>query len=253
MYKKLPLILCLFGINYSECKCKPKVTLSMIMKDEAGRKLRECLEEVRHYIDEALIIDDGSTDNSIAIAEEVLKDIPHRIIRNSKSKFHKEYTLRQQQWEETIKMNPEWILNIDADQIFETKMREEIYYLINQNEIDAWLFRLYDFWDETHYREDDMWCAQLAWSWCSLLRYKPGFTYVWKETPQHCGHFPKNIYDLPYARSSMRLKHYGWANEADRIAKYNRYMLLDPGAKYGWQAQYDSILDPHPRLVAWVE
>ena len=87
-------------------------------------------------------------------------------------------------------MNPEWILNIDADQIFEVKMREEIHNLINQNEIDAWFFRLYDFWDETHYREDAMWCAIQAWNWCSLLRYKPEFNYVWKETPQHCGHFP---------------------------------------------------------------
>jgi len=250
-HKKIVLGLTILSLNCLECK--PKVTLSMIMKNEAGRKLRECLEEARHYIDEAVIIDDGSTDNSVVIAEEVLKDIPHRIICNTKSKFANEINIRKQQWEETIKMNPEWILNIDADQIFEVKMRETIYYLINQNEIDAWLFRLYDFWDETHYREDGMWCAHQAWGWCSLLRYRPGFNYVWKETPQHCGHFPRNIYDLPYARSSMRLKHYGWANEADRIAKYHRYMLLDPGAKYGSQAQYDSILDPHPHLVEWVE
>ena len=68
-------------------KSKPKVTFSMIMKNEAGRKLRECLEEVLHYINEALIIDDNSTDNSVEIAEDVLKDIPHRIIRNTESKF----------------------------------------------------------------------------------------------------------------------------------------------------------------------
>ena len=37
------------------------------------RKLRECLEEVCHYIDEAMIIDDGSTDESSIIAEEVFK------------------------------------------------------------------------------------------------------------------------------------------------------------------------------------
>jgi len=252
LFNNILFALCAFIIA-QPIACKPKVTFSMIMKNEAGRKLRECLEEVRHYIDEAVIIDDGSTDDSVKIAEEVLKDIPHRIICNTQSKFHKEYTLRQQQWEETIKTNPEWILNIDADQIFEVKMREEIHKLINQNEIDAWFFRLYDFWDETHYRDDAMWCAHKAWNWCSLLRYKPDFNYVWKETPQHCGHFPKNIGELPCARSLMRLKHYGWANEADRIAKYYRYMQLDPGAKYGWQAQYDSILDPAPHLTEWIE
>ena len=92
-------------------------------------------------------------------------------------------------------MNPEWILNIDADQIFEVKMREEIHHLINQNEIDVWCFRLYDFWDENHYRDDAMWCAHKTYR-SFLLRYKKDFNYTWKETPQHCGHFPKNIYEL---------------------------------------------------------
>jgi len=225
----------------------------MIMKNEAGRMLRECLVEVRCYIDEAVIIDDGSTDNSVEIVREVLKDIPLTIIQNQISKFHNEIDLRKQQWEETIKTNPEWILNIDADQMFETNMRQEIHALINQDVIDLWLFRLYDFWSATHYRDDAMWCAHKMWGWCSLLRYKPDFKYVWKETPQHCGHFPKNINELRWARSTMRLKHYGWANEADRIDKYYRYMKLDQGAKYGWQAQYDSILDPHPCVTEWVE
>jgi glycosyltransferase involved in cell wall biosynthesis len=231
---------------------KPKVTFSMIMKNEAGRKLRECLQEVAHYIDEAVIIDDCSTDNSIEIAEEVLKNIPHRIIRNDTSKFANEISLRKQQWEETIKTNPEWILNIDADQIFETKMREEIDKLINQNEIDVWAFRLYDFWSETHYRDDAMWQAHNSYR-PFLIRYRPEFHYTWKETPQHCGHLPLNVYQLPNALCSIRLKHYGWATEADRIAKYYRYMQLDPGAQYGWQKQYDSILDTNPHVVEWIE
>ena len=253
--KVLAFVLICFSTICADTYKKPKVTFSMIMKNEAGRKLRECLQEVVHYIDEAVIIDDGSTDGSETIAEEVFKkaNIPYRIIRNTESKFHKEYTLRQQQWEETIKTNPEWILNIDADQIFEVAMRDEIHKLINQNHIDAWLFRLYDFWSETHYRDDAMWGAHRAWGWCSLIRYKPGINYVWKETPQHCWHFPQNIHQFPMARSTMRLKHYGWANEADRIAKYYRYMQLDPGAKYGSQAHYDSILDSNPQVTQWIE
>ncbi len=247
------LIICCFFGGTIHPKKKQKLVFSMIMKNEAGRKLRECLEEINHYADLAVIIDDASTDNSIAIAQEILGD-KLILIRNRESKFSNEIVLRKQQWEETIKTNPDWILNIDADQIFETKMRDEIYRLINQDEIDVWCFRLYDFWDETHYRDDQMWCAHNTYR-SFLIRYKKDFNYTWKETPQHCGHFPQSIYfgGLRIGYSLMRLKHYGWAKEEDRIAKYYRYMKLDPGAKYGNQAHYDSILDTNPHLLEWIE
>lgn len=230
---------------------KPKVVLSMIMRNEADRKLRECLEEANHYIALAVIIDDNSTDNSVEICKEVLGD-KLILIHNDRSKFSKEFTLRQQQWEETIKTNPDWILNIDADQIFEMAMRQEIEFLITQDQVDVFYFRLYDFWNETHYRDDQYWCGHKSYT-PFLMRYRKDLVLRWRETPQHCGRFPASCSDLPGACSPMRIKHYGWARLEDRVSKYYRYLQLDPGGKYGWQAQYDSILDPNPHLVAWVE
>lgn len=230
----------------------PRITLSMVMRNEAEHYLRRVLESAREYITDAVIIDDASTDNSVAICEEVLKGIPLHIIKNEKSRFANEYQLRQQQWEETIKINPEWILVLDADQVFEDRFKDEVKKLISKPDVDAYYFRLYDFWDEEHYREDSFWQAHLNFK-PFLFRYKPGLTYVWKETPQHCGSYPLTILEFPYECSDLRLKHYGWAKEEDRVAKFERYQKLDPGAKYGWQAQYDSILDPSPNLVAWHE
>ena len=86
-----------------------------------------------------------------------------------------------------------------------------------------------------------------------LVRYQPEFIYRWRETPQHCGRFPANILDLPMCKSSLRVKHYGWAAEADRIRKYRRYRRLDPGALYGHKEQYESILDENPTLISWTE
>ncbi len=258
MYKKLLALIALLCITETRSveQKKPRVAFSMIMKNEAGRKLRECLQELRYYAQKVdlnvVIIDDGSTDDSIKIAREVLQGIPLTLIENKESKFFNEIVLRKQQWEETLKTNPEWILNIDADQIFEKRMRDEIYNLTAQNTIDVWCFRLYDFWDETHYRDDQLWCAHNTYR-SFLLRYRPDFKYEWKETPQHCGHFPKNIYMLPAAACSLRLKHYGWANKEDREAKYKRYQQLDPDARYGSQIHYDSILDQNPHLIEWVE
>ncbi|MEN6348602.1 MAG: glycosyltransferase family 2 protein [Syntrophomonas sp.] len=228
------------------------VTLSMIVRNEAGRYLQQMLEHARRYIDRAVIIDDASTDQTSELCRNILQGIPLTLVELKESSFNNEYLLRKRQWEETIKTDPDWILALDGDEIFEDRIATEIGSLINQTEFDAYCFRLYDFWDQKHYREDTYWCAHKVYR-PFLLRYVPGFPYRWRETAQHCGRIPENILELPYANSHLRVKHFGWAREEDRREKYERYMKLDPGAVFGIQAQYQSILDAGPTLVEWKE
>ena len=232
---------------------KPRVTLSLIMRNEGDRYLRRVLEDAKQYITDAVIIDDASADNSIEICEEVLKGIPLKIVRNKKSQFSNEIILRKQQWAETIQTNPDWIVFLDADEIFEQNFHHQIQNLISIPNLDAFGFRLYDFWDENHYREDKYWQANKIHR-IFLVRYRPDIPYTWStETAQHCGRFPSTVQKFIAGITPFRLKHYGWAKEEDRLAKYERYKILDPEAKYGIQGQYDSILDSNPNLVAWVE
>lgn len=231
---------------------KPRITLSMIMKNEGERYLREVLTAAKEYITDAVIIDDGSTDNSVAIVKEVLKGIPLTLIQNDQSKFGNECLLREQQWNETVKTNPQWILCLDADEIFETKFKDQVSELVANPLVDAYYFRLYDFWDKTHYRDDQYWQAHNVYR-PFLIRYNPGMKYSFKQAAQHCGRFPLEVSSYTYQLSNLRLKHFGWENNKDREAKYKRYQELDPGARYGWKEQYESILDPHPHLVAWQE
>lgn len=232
---------------------KPRITLSMIMKNEADRYLRKVLESARSYITDAVIIDDASTDNSVALCKEILDGIPVKIIQNQTSKFSNEISLRKQQWKETIKTNPEWIVFLDADEVFEKDFHQEIHKLISSPNMDAFYFRLYDLWDEEHYREDQYWQAHNHYR-PFLVRYRSDIPYTWNtETAQHCGRFPSTVLKLIGTFSSMRLKHYGWANEKDRSMKYERYKILDPDAKYGIKEQYESILDQNPSLLAWKE
>ncbi|MEK4354270.1 glycosyltransferase [Paenibacillus sp. FSL R5-0475] len=231
---------------------RPKLTLTMVVKNESGRFLRQVLEEHRRYIDEAVIIDDGSTDNSAAICLEVLEGIPVHLVHNTISKFSNEIELRKQQWEEVLKTKPEWILSLDADEIFEASFAANIEPLLYAEEVDLFCFRLYDLWNATHYREDIYWRSHLNYR-PFLLRYKEDFNYVWNESPQHCGRFPENVFELPHQLSNLRLKHLGWSKAEFRLEKYLRYMLLDPDGQYGWKEQYLSILDEHPHLIPWVE
>jgi glycosyltransferase involved in cell wall biosynthesis len=227
-----------------------KITLSMIVKNEEGRYLKQMLNSLKGHIDEAVIIDDGSSDNTVNICREILKGIPVHIIQNENSMFASEAQLRKKQWSETIKTNPDWILNLDADEILEDGFWDHAQELINNKNYDFYSFRLYDMWDETHYREDKFWNAHIDYR-PFLMRYQPEFNYIWNEIPQHCGRFPMNTFSFPKATSEYRVKHLGWATELDREDKYRRYQLLDPYAIYGVMEQYDSIMDTHPNLVKW--
>lgn len=232
---------------------EPRITLSMIMKNEASKHLKQMLENARSYISDAVIIDDGSEDNSIALALEVLKGIPVHLVANPESKFANEWTLRKQQWEETVKVSPEWILMLDADEIFEERFKDQVKMMCcSDPTVNAYSFRLYDMWDENHYRDDDYWMAHNHHR-IFLIRYNPNMQYQWKETEQHCGRFPQNIREFAVSLSDLRLKHYGYANKEIRTAKYERYQKLDPEAKFGWKEQYESILDENPHLLLWTE
>lgn len=230
---------------------RPHVTLSMIVRNEEHRYLRQALETHRPWIDRAVIIDDGSTDSTVALCREMLEGIPLTLIVNPDSLFADEVSLRKQQWETTVATGPEWILNLDADEILTTDFGIVRNQLLGGTE-DAIYFRLFDMWSETHYRDDQYWQAH-AYYRPFLVRYRPEWSYEWKETPQHCGRFPLTIQHFAYGCHSPRVKHYGWARAEDRIRKYERYQALDPDARYGWKEQYESILDTEPRLLQWSE
>lgn len=227
-----------------------KVTLSMIIHNEADRYLRQALTAHREYIDEAVIIDDGSTDDSADICREVLQGIPLHLVRNPQSSFHNEVQLRKQQWHETVSMNPDWILNLDADEWFEPQAQSMLAEITGQADYHTIYLRLYDMWNETHYRDDKYWSAHTVYR-PFLFRYVPGIEYRWKEVPQHCGRFPLDVLEYSYWCHPLRVKHYGWSRLEDRKAKYDRYMRLDSSMQFGWREQYESILDDAPPLVKW--
>ena len=229
-----------------------RITLAMLVHNEADRYLERVLKHASLYIDEAVILDDASKDNTVEVCKTVLCGIPLTLVSNPESGFDNEIILRKQLWEMAIATKPDWILVLDSDEIFEDNTSEIIRKLAHDQEVYHYSFRLYDMWNENSYREDTYWRAHTIFR-PFMVRYDPEINFIWKETPQHCGRLPLNIYQLPGALSQLRLKHLGWMKEEDRLYKYNRYKQLDPDAVYGIAEQYESILDPQPNLILWEE
>ncbi|SHI78579.1 Glycosyl transferase family 2 [Desulfosporosinus lacus DSM 15449] len=228
-----------------------KITFSMLVHNESGRHLERVLKQAAEYIDHAVILDDASKDNTIELCQEILQGIPLTLHSNKEPLFHNEILLRKQLWEIAVSTHSEWIIILDADEMFEDDGPKQIRELLNHSSaVDYISFRLFDLWTENHYRDDLLWQAH-KWYRPFIVRNIPDFQAKWQETPQHCGRFPKNITDLRGGTSPLRIKHLGWVRPQDRLAKYYRYKQLDPNGTYGNLEQYLSILDPSPNLVLW--
>lgn len=87
----------------------------MIVKDE-GHVIKRCLDSVRPLIDEVLIVDTGSTDNTIEIINNYIKEnnIPGRVISEAWRNFEYNRTFAL---EEAQKGDCDYSLMIDADEI----------------------------------------------------------------------------------------------------------------------------------------
>jgi len=229
-----------------------RITLAMLVRNETGRYLERVLGQAAQYVDNAVILDDASDDGTAAACRRILAGVPTTVTMNEVPSFHNEFVLRKQLWDLAAATGPDWILALDADEVFEDRAVKELKMFAADRTVDVYAFRLYDFWDEGHYRESAYWTAHYDYH-PLMVRYIEDFPYAWKETPQRCGRLPLNVTAMVGMPTELRVKHLGWMRPVDRLAKYQRYMKLDPGERYGNLAQYHSILDREPHVVAWVE
>ena len=234
-----------------EGPARQRITVSMIVRNEADRHLRRVLEHAATYADRFVIIDDASTDDTVRVCREAVGDVPLTLLRLEAPMFAgNEALARQRQWAATVATDPDWILVLDADERLEDRATVELPRLVQQDGVDVFVFRLFDLWDEDHYREDALWQAHTVYM-PALVRYRPDVDATWGDKAVHARRLPTSFVQRRGRRSDLRIQHLGWSRAADRAAKYAHYQALDPDGRHGWPEQYASILDPEPRLVRW--
>lgn len=229
---------------------KPSLIAMMPVKNEARRYLRTVLQRLGEYVDGIVILDDASTDDTPAICRSFPKVI--RFEQLGEALFWQdEAKLRQQLWEMTIETEPDWILALDADELFESAIKKALPLLTGQTSYDLVRFPIYHFWDGLHhYRIDGLWDPLYSKMDC-LLRYHKNTPYHWNNRKLHCGRFPAEAYAQPTTLSPVRLLHLGYAHRAEQHTKYQRYLAADPTGRYCPLSHYQSIVAGTPRLKPW--
>ncbi len=188
----------------------PRLTLSMIVKNEE-KYLRECLESVKDLADEIVIVDTGSTDNTIAIAQEFRANVFSFEWVNDFAAA-RNYALS--------KSTGDWILYIDADERLDQKSVTELKNILDKKTKFGFYFTIQNI--DTDESRDN------SFRYVRLFLNSQGIEFTGKVHEQIEESLVKNEYQL--LNSNIIINHTGYnvsKEEKQKKAKRNLDLLLE--------------------------
>lgn len=226
-----------------------KLVASLVVRNEADRYLRECLDHLNAFCDEIRVLDDGSTDGS---GDECV-NAGAFVTRNELSSFFAhEGRVRQQLLEWTMEGHPTHIVALDADEFVADgpAVRDALY---DENRTGVWKLRMSEVWqaDQSflYMRTDGAWGPRPV----GIVYAVPGdinsnrvYRRHWRmpDKALACGRTP--IYITQAGNRTITepvsdILHFGWTCEVDRAARHARYVEHDGGQHHA-SRHLDSII-----------
>jgi len=203
-----------------------KLTVGIRVKD-GELWAEECLASLSRFVDDICIVDDGSTDGTVSICRSFPKVT--RLIRWQKSFFH-EGIDRNVVLALMKDTDPDWLLFMDIDEVFEDAIFSQIGGMLDAEGIAGWGFQMLHFWkDKLHFRVDGTWGNETHHHiHPRLVRNTPDLYFP----PQmiHGAHI-LGVHGT-MALSPVLIKHYGYSFHEQVLEKYRMYKALDPDGDY---------------------
>lgn len=203
-----------------------RLVTALLCKNEADRYLPRVIYRCREFSDEVLVLDDGSTDNTVQVAT----DLGCLVKQRPKSgMWGNESPARAELWDRGAKLaKGEWLLICDADMLLHGNPRD----LCHTTELSAWSFVLWDCWDGEHQaRTDGPWqlgpVTPRSWLF-HVGRCMGDRTPEWNTRGLHTGHHPLNIHGVSgLAPTDLYWwQHLGWVESVQRAEKVERYLSV---------------------------
>lgn len=119
---------------------QPTIALAMIVRNE-GSRLHECLKNIKHTIDEIVIVDTGSDDNTVEIAREYTDKVYHFTWCDDFSAA-RNYAVER--------VNCDWVLSLDADERMDMS-DGDLRALIEHQEREAYCLPLHAIQDDCNF------------------------------------------------------------------------------------------------------
>ncbi len=194
----------------------PRITAGLRVKDGA-RYVDRCLGSLSAFVDDIVILDDGSTDDTLDLCRRYPKVT--RLLEWPKSFFH-EGMDRAVVLAMMADTKADWFLTMDIDEVFEERASEVIPLLASDASVALWEFPMYHFWNgRTHYRTDGEYGKAIEGGHRGLYRNQPGLYYP--PLKIHCAALLG--VEGAIRQSNLRIKHYGYADMDELRQKCIRY------------------------------
>lgn len=217
---------------------------AILARNEAGpdRFLAQCVESLRPACNAILLLDDGSTDGTLDLAEELGCLVSSRA--SDTPAWGAEAPARQELWHKAAELaGPDgWVLVSDADQVL---LGADLIPALAQSwEAQAWAWPLYDLWTPTEYREDGHWLAHLyPRPWMARVDAF-GPNPLWHPNGAlHVGHLPPGEFVAYVAPEEVSWLHYGYSRPDLRQRKAAAYLGQSHHLTEFQRAHAASILD----------
>lgn len=210
---------------------KNNITAILRVKNEAGN-IRECLDSIRPFVDSAVVVDDNSTDNTLAIAKS--DPLVSHAVCIPKPYFHEGLDLSTALSIAQL-TQPDWILKVDADEIWEPRFAQYIKKLIAIPDAKAFAFHYCNIVDGK--KNYDLYPFRWA-----LFKNDPKKIFYWLtkyHTPvPHMDEIPGQ-----WILTNLRIQHNGYIDKKKKIEQARKlgYVFGDYlTPRYKWNSKITS-------------
>jgi len=207
--------------------------LAMYRIKNVERWIEKSLNETSKICDEIIILDDGSTDNTLQICKNCknVVDIHHQENLPFDETRDKNLLLKM-----ALQRNPEFILTLDGDEIIQPNAKNMLFEELDILYPDAPLyeFQALNIFDTlTQYRYDGVYGMQWPKKLLRMSKQNSDLHFDVTSAPgnAHCPAVPQNSIGWDTSiRSNVKILHYGYYDKNIRQEKYEFFNKLDPNS-----------------------
>jgi glycosyltransferase involved in cell wall biosynthesis len=181
------------------------LSVVVITKNEEAN-IEDCLRSVHGWADEIIVVDDESTDRTVALAEKYADKVFHRRMDNEGG--HRNWAYAQ--------ARNEWVLSLDADEYVSGGLREEIREVLKSTSYHAFSVPLRNY-------IGDYWVRHSGWYPAGKLRLFMKSRFKYEEVEVH----PRVFLEGETGHLTQDIVHKGYPDFEHFLASLNRQTTLE--------------------------